>query len=312
MPISKRNKFASELFDAIERFDTIVLFRHMHPDMDAQGSQRGLKAWLQAAFPQKTILAAGSEGGWCDAIDPTVLENALAIITDTATSERVDDSRYRLARESIRIDHHVPVETFTDLDYVDDQAAAACEIIALLLKERGVSIPADAAQWLLKGLMTDTQRFCISSVRPETFEAAAWLVGQGANPVQARRDLFTVGQTDWQYGNRVRLKAQRRGRLLFAVMSRDDYLSLGLDNSAAREHVNDLADVEDTAIWALFTQNGEDDRYGASLRSNSVVIRDLAADLGGGGHDFASGIKNITVEQLVRLIGDLEARAAAH
>lgn len=40
----------------IEKYQTIIIHRHQRPDPDAIGSQLGLKAGLQATFPEKKCL----------------------------------------------------------------------------------------------------------------------------------------------------------------------------------------------------------------------------------------------------------------
>ncbi len=42
-----------EILEQIKRYDTIIIHRHQRPDPDAFGSQLGLKALLQASFPEK-------------------------------------------------------------------------------------------------------------------------------------------------------------------------------------------------------------------------------------------------------------------
>ena len=49
------------LIDLIEQHSTIVLFRHVFPDMDALGSQLGFSLWLKNRYPQKTDILFRSE-----------------------------------------------------------------------------------------------------------------------------------------------------------------------------------------------------------------------------------------------------------
>ena len=52
----------NHLFVKIEEFDSIVLFRHVLPDMDAIGSQLGLKEWIKGIYPNKDVYALASVG----------------------------------------------------------------------------------------------------------------------------------------------------------------------------------------------------------------------------------------------------------
>ena len=44
-----------QILAAFEKFETIIIHRHINPDPDAIGSQTGLTLLLRAAYPQKTI-----------------------------------------------------------------------------------------------------------------------------------------------------------------------------------------------------------------------------------------------------------------
>ncbi len=42
-----------QILAAFEKFETIIIHRHINPDPDAIGSQTGLALLLRAAYPQK-------------------------------------------------------------------------------------------------------------------------------------------------------------------------------------------------------------------------------------------------------------------
>ena len=52
----------SQIIDTIEQFSKIIIHRHVRPDPDAYGSQLGLKYLLQHNYPEKQVLAAGTDG----------------------------------------------------------------------------------------------------------------------------------------------------------------------------------------------------------------------------------------------------------
>ncbi len=294
------NKDPKRIFEAIQAADPIVIVAHVNPDPDATGSQLGLKYAILDQYPEKTVLTMGKGPGF-DEVSEETLSKALVIVTDTSNSERVDDSRFHMGHQLARFDHHVRVEDFGDLDYVDDLAAAACEVEALLMKEAGWTISPKAAQHLMNGLYGDTQRFSIGTVSDKTFEAAAWLTKQGANPRLTCEYLYTNSLEEFHYITKVRDKATRKDNFLFSVMSEEDYLSTGLSYEEAKNFSNMLGHVEGIEIWALFTQDSEG-TYAASLRSRCIRIVELAQEFGGGGHQCATGIKKLTASQVHELI----------
>ena len=107
---------ADRLIHQIEAADSIVLFRHVMADGDAMGAQFALKTWIMERYPDKSVYAPGHSVGACaayypqvDEVTDTVIARSLAIVLDTATSARVDDTRWQLAAKTVRIDHHLLV-----------------------------------------------------------------------------------------------------------------------------------------------------------------------------------------------------------
>lgn len=49
------------LLEEIEKYDSIVIYRHENPDVDACGSQFGLKSWLEDNYPNKKVYAFGKK-----------------------------------------------------------------------------------------------------------------------------------------------------------------------------------------------------------------------------------------------------------
>ena len=130
------------LFQLIEAYDVITIYRHIAPDSDALGSQFGLKQWILDTYPEKRVYALGLETSSkslrfpdSDIVDDSVIKQSLAIILDTANTARIDDGRWRMASKSIRVDHHIIVENFADYEIIDDIFGATCEILGYMLKE---------------------------------------------------------------------------------------------------------------------------------------------------------------------------------
>ncbi|MDY3034708.1 MAG: bifunctional oligoribonuclease/PAP phosphatase NrnA [Absicoccus sp.] len=301
----------NKIIDTIASYDKIALFRHEYPDMDAIGSQLGLKAILQAQYPNKDVRALGgmSEAASyfvdeMDHVSDDWLDGALAIILDTSNAARVDDQRYTLATTSIRIDHHVPIEHFCELEYIDEKATATCELLALGLNALDIRIPKMAAQMLYSGLIADSIRFTIGTVRPETMQAAGYLIGQGVDVIQCEEDNFATNYPNYVYETKVREKAMRKGDALVAIMEPEDYAPMTF--SQAKEKVYVLAGIREISCWGLFTRMEDGIHYAASLRSKRKDVRQIAMAYHGGGHICAAGIKNLEREQVDAIIDQLK------
>ncbi|WP_289220256.1 DHH family phosphoesterase [Ileibacterium valens] len=312
MPKSEQLKnFAKKLQSEIEAANTITLFRHVFPDPDALGSQLGLKGFLESNYPDKKIFALGQDGQGkkMDEASDEDVKNSLAIILDSATSPRIDDDRWKTASKTIRIDHHVRVEDYGDLELVDEDATATCELIARILNELQASIPSESAQLLYEGLIADNLRFAVNKTSPDTFLAASYLVRQGIDLAKANANVFAGTYQDFVYENKVRQNAYRKNNALISVMDQHDYLSCGMDFSKAKEKVYALGNIIDIEVWALFTRMEDGIHYSASLRSRRIPIRDIAVEYDGGGHELASGIKNLSAAQVSEIAAELAKRS---
>ena len=101
-----------ELFEKINKYNTIIIHRHSRPDLDALGSQIGLKELIKSNFNNKNVYVVGDISnkysfiGNMDTISDEVYKNALSIICDVAVENMVSDDRYNLAKEVFVIDHH--------------------------------------------------------------------------------------------------------------------------------------------------------------------------------------------------------------
>jgi phosphoesterase RecJ-like protein len=49
-----------EIYKLIKKFDSIVIARHVGADIDALGSQLGLKEIIKETFPEKKVYAVGA------------------------------------------------------------------------------------------------------------------------------------------------------------------------------------------------------------------------------------------------------------
>ena len=70
-----------EILKKIKEYQKIIIHRHSNPDLDALGSQIGLKETLKLNFPEKEIYAVGDMNrftflGEMDNVDDNVFKDA--------------------------------------------------------------------------------------------------------------------------------------------------------------------------------------------------------------------------------------------
>lgn len=304
-----------ELIKAIEQEDDIAIFRHQHPDCDAMGSQCALVTWIKECFPNKNVYLMGTES--CDQFDflplDTVsdsrLSKCMAIILDTANSDRIDDQRYQKCRYSIKIDHHPDTEQFGRISYVQTSAAATCEIIAEFFQEqehRKVSL--QTAIYLYAGLLTDTLCFRTSNTTAHTLAMASYLAAFGVDIPVINRRLFDQTMQDFRFANELRSRIIIDKGLAYAVYEISDLKKWNIAASRARNFIDEMGHVKEFQVWALFTARICDNQivYDGSLRSKKVPVNSLAGHYNGGGHANAAGVKGLSAEKLKTLISELK------
>ena len=113
------------------------------------------------------------------------LEPDVAVVVDAGDLARTGS----VAREQgdwlakariVNIDHHVSNPGFGDAVLIDAEAAATCEMVALLLPELGVPLDEELATVLMAGIVQDTHTFAHPNATPRTLRVSAELVEAGA------------------------------------------------------------------------------------------------------------------------------------
>ena len=173
----------------IEKYDTIIIHGHIRPDGDCIGTQYGLYYLIKDNYPHKKVYITGETSEFISFIgrpalvDESLFQDALSICVDCATSDRLSDTRVNLAKEYIKIDHHIPVDDYGNYQYVDITAPACSQIITELymMYRNEWELSKEAAQALYVGITTDTGRFKFDSVNSRTFHAAAGLIDAGVD-----------------------------------------------------------------------------------------------------------------------------------
>jgi bifunctional oligoribonuclease and PAP phosphatase NrnA len=225
------------------------------------------------------------------------LEPDVAVVVDAGDLARTGSvatehadwlSRSRI----VNIDHHISNPGFGEAQLIDPNAAATCELIALLLPELGVPIDAEIATALLGGIVQDTHTFAHPNATPRTLRVAADLVEAGANLSAINRSVYADKpySTLALWGEMLSGIGQRQdGRIVFASMTTAMLERAGEQPSASEGFVDLLGSTKAADINVLFKE-AEPERVRVSVRTteraDAVAI---TAAFGGGGHARAAG-----------------------
>lgn len=302
----------------LDQFDTITVFRHEHPDCDALGSQWAMVTFLKDNYPGKKIYALGSEKTDqavfpdSDNVTDDVVKNSLAIVLDTGNVERIDDKRSPMARKVVKIDHHPNVEPFGDLIFVNTKAAATCEILGDYFQSRSdITLSRTAAEYLYKGLLTDTLSYSTSNTTAHTLEIGSFIAAHDIDIPAINRELFDQDEKAFRFASFVRSHIQTiEGKVAYVIVSLEDQEKMQISGPAARNFVTEMGHVKEFEAWCMFTEKIEQGKhlYDGSLRAKTIVLNDIAAQYNGGGHPQASGVKNLDENSIKTLLQSIFSR----
>ncbi|ERJ12830.1 DHH family phosphoesterase [Haloplasma contractile] len=285
------------IIEEIKTYDQIVIFRHVRPDGDAYGSQLGLREIILDTFPEKEVKVVGEESeylrflGAMDEVTNDFIKNSLAIIVDTANASRVSDERYKLAKRSIKIDHHPLAETYCDIEWVDDSYSACCEMIAELQMTNSDQLKLNSmgAKFIYTGLVTDTGRFLYRNISSRTLKLASYLLDYKFSVGDLYNDLYISPINEVKFKGYILDQFEYTENGL-AYMKIDHHLMEKYQISAegAKAMVNTLSNIDGINMWIFFVELDEE-RIRVSLRSRGIVVNEFAKKYNGGGHKLASG-----------------------
>ncbi len=308
-----------QILNKIKEYDRIMLFRHVRNDGDCVGATKGLKRILQLSFPEKEIYLIDSDlaqylefmGPEDEDVADEIYADALGIVIDTASEARISNKKYALCKELIKIDHHIPIENYGSLMWVEEERSSACEMIVDFYEtfRDELKIDQEGATYLYTGMVTDSGRFKYDGVNGNTMRCAATLldVGVDTQTLFARLYLEAFEYLKFKASIYQRMQVTENGvAYIFIDKAMQEEFNLTLEQASAC--VGTLDSIRGCIAWMAFIENGtEDNSIRVRLRSRFVHINTIAEKYRGGGHACASGATVYGVEEMKTLLADADA-----
>ncbi len=303
----------NEIYNKIKEYDTIIIHRHTNPDGDAWGSQIGLKETILATFPNKKVYAVGDYSsryafvGDLDIIADDIYNGALVFVLDSGATHLINDERYKTGDFIIKIDHHIPVEDFGNLNYVDTSRESCAGVICDLIENTPLILNKKAAEALFTGIVTDSGRFRYTSTTADSFRSASLLLKENPDIQTIYNNLYV------EELEKVKLKAYlttkfelTKNKVAYLINTADDVKSYKMDPfSVSRGMVGIMAGIKGVDVWVNFTED-TDQTIMVEFRSNGKNVNKIATKYGGGGHLNASGCKLTSYSQINDVLADLD------
>ncbi len=302
-----------KIFRLIKKYPTIVIARHIGVDPDAMGSQLALKEAITLTFPEKKVYAIGNGSskftyiGKMDKFEePT--DKALLIVLDTPDKKRIDSADPTKYEACIKIDHHPYMETFGEVEWIDETASSASQLVIELLFNTKLEMNEHIARNLFIGLVSDTNRFSFRNSTPKTFRLVADLLEKYPLDIEKiYQEIYMRPLNEFRLQGYIaeNLTITDHG-VAYIKLTNDILTKFNTDAGAAGNIVNNFNYVEDYLVWLTVSEDVKNELFKVNIRSRGPVINFIAEKYNGGGHAFASGARVHTMDEVDSLIEELD------
>lgn len=301
-----------DIYKLIEKFEVIVLARHVGPDPDAMASTMALKDSILYTFKDKKVYNVGSGSsrftyfGKLDKIENP--QNALLIVLDTPDIRRIDGITLADYEKIIKIDHHPFVEKFADIEYINDKSSSASELVLDLINETPLKMNNDIASKIYLGIVSDTNRFMFNNSTGDTFKKVAKLIDEyklEIDKLYVPLYLRPINEVRLEGYIGLNLKVSENG-VGYIKLTKDLLEQFLVDAASPGNMVNNFNYIDEVLVWVFFTEDVKNDNIRVSARSRGPVINSLLSKYNGGGHKYASGARIKTMVDADPIIEDLD------
>ncbi|MGN0998976.1 MAG: bifunctional oligoribonuclease/PAP phosphatase NrnA [Faecousia sp.] len=308
------------ILQKIKEYDRIMLFRHIRNDGDCVGSTKGLKEVILATWPEKKvhIIDPDDYSHFLDFLGPDdedvadeLYAEALGIVIDTGTTKRISNQKYRLCKELIKIDHHIPLDNYGDFAWVEEEKSSACEMITQFVYtfREELKMTPQAARYLYTGMVTDSGRFRFRSVSGDTMRYAGYLLDQGIDTDTLYAHLYLESLDHLKFKAYVYNHIQQtENGVAYLYVDRAMQEQFGLTLEGAGSAISFLESIEGCICWIAFIENGDaDSSIRVRLRSRFVAVNTVGEHFRGGGHDCACGATVYGEKEVQALLAEADA-----
>ena len=303
----------------LENNDVAFIVPHNRPDMDALGAaigmsliceKKGKKSYIVIndqiekleSVTRKVIMDISSRFDIINAAE------AEALLTDKSLMIAVDCNKKYLVSVSpfmdkfsdiFILDHHnIDENTIQTCNtFIDEKMSSTCEEISRLNFMYGVKLSPDEANYLLAGIILDTNKLNKPNINGETLSVITKLVNKGAS-------LY--------YVNNMFIEDFEHDRAIQKLVDNTGFVNYGFAIACDKDDSGRIYEIEDIAkaadyllkyqVNATFAMAYIDEEtVSMSARSKGIIdVSKIMKLFGGGGneHSGAARIKGMTIEEI--------------
>lgn len=290
----------TEIYKEIRKRDKILIVRHIGPDPDAVSSQIALKKSIELTFPNKKVYAIGTgiaKFKYIGKMDKDVsfdYENDLVIALDVPNAIRIDGLDVTKFNHVLKIDHHPQMEKYYKLGFTDVTSSSTAQLIYELIESTKLKMNTEIASDIFVGIVSDTHRFLFDYTSAKTHEIVASLIKKyKINTTELFSNLYKRPLAEVRLMGYISSNLKVTNNKFAYLIIEDEVLKeLGADASACSNMINDYNNINEVLVWLFASYDPKNkDLMRINIRSRGPVINTVAESFGGGGHQYASGIR---------------------
>lgn len=304
---------AAQINDLIQAANTIVIIQADNPDADSLGSALALEHIL-GDMGKTPVLYCGVDmpqylrymQGWDRVQSELPNQFDASIIVDASTMTLLDrlvtagHQSWLAAKPCAVIDHHETVENvvpFASVMLNDHTRASAGEIIYLLAKQLNWPLSVATQEHLMTSILGDTQGLSNSLASSDTYRIMADFIDAGVDrPAleEKRREYGKMHPDIYRYKADLMKRTEFLvdGKLALVTIPQAEINQYSPLYNPAPLVQTDMLQTEGVQV-AIVIKHYDDGRVTGAIRANpsAAIAGQIAEQLGGGGHAFASGFK---------------------
>lgn len=288
-----------ETAEFLANCEDVHILIHRSPDGDCVGAGYSLQAVLKLLGKRAKVLCADNIPERFNFLKPEELEedfpakNIISVdVADTKLLGNLEE--IYLNKIQLCIDHHVSNKFYAENTLLEENAAAACEVLYKLYRYMQIEFTPQIAKCLFTGMATDTGCFKFENTTPETHIFAAELMREFPDiryglinrqmfdvksPSRIKAEMLMLSQMEYYFNNQC--------TIIWATLELCQKYQV---DEKDMEGLTSLSlQPEGVEIGITFRER-EPNVFKVSMRSTKDVdVSKICQMFGGGGHIKAAG-----------------------
>ncbi len=307
---------SSQIIEAIQTANYIVITSHKSPDGDSIGSSVAMLNLCEVLGKSAVICHPDSAPDflmWLPKTEQILnfqshqaliiqkFEQAdLILCLDYNEPKRIGDEMgemlVKATAKKVLIDHHLNPASFADITYSDATVGSTCELIYRVLEDSNrtnlLTISMGTALYL--GIMTDTGSFRFPSVNSRTHQILAQLLEVGVKHYEVHENVFDTNTVDRLrlrgYACSEKLELIHNNKIAIISLTKTELAKFNYIKGDTEGLVNVALSIQGVKAAAFFSEGDGYIKISFRSKGKENAVNGMTSDyFQGGGHANAAG-----------------------